>query len=402
MKYTYKARTKEGKIEVGTIEAYSQEAAVNLLQKYNIFVTSLDEEKVGKLFFKNIRFEGSVSRKDLMIFFRQLSVMLESRVPVVQSLLSLASQTHKSNFKEVITKISGLVEGGVPLSEAFANYPKIFDNFYINLVRSGEVSGNIVASLNYISAHLEREGDIMAQLKQAMIYPIFVMCVLFVVMGVIIVEVVPRITDLIREASVKPPFFTLLMLKFYDFLRNYWWVILVALFFLVVSMIYYFHTKEGKNYFNKISLKMPFLGSLLKKVFLSRFCGNISTLMIAGISINKALKITGDTVNNIVYKEIITEIDNGVSEGEKMSSIMTNHSDYFPPFVVQMIRVGEETGKLDKTLLEVVNFYQKEIKRSIDLFSSLIEPIMIIFLGGVVAMLAISVLSPLYGALGSV
>ncbi|KKP42236.1 MAG: pilin biogenesis protein [Parcubacteria group bacterium GW2011_GWA2_33_14] len=140
----------------------------------------------------------------------------------------------------------------------------------------------------------------------------------------------------------------------------------------------------------------------MKKIFLTRFCSNVSTLITAGISINKALSITADTVNNIVYKSIIFEIEKEVSEGEKMSSVMVKHKDYFPPFVVQMIRVGEETGKLSKTLMEVVNFYQKEIKRSIDLFSSLLEPIMIIFLGGIVAMLAISVLSPLYGALGTI
>lgn len=402
MKFSYKARNKEGKVETGTIEASSKEAAVNLLQKYNIFVTSLDEQGVSGSVFKKVIFEKKVSRKELTIFFRQLSVMLESRVPVVQSLQSLASQTRKNNFKETITKISHLVEEGTPLSEAFGAYPKIFDNFYVNLVKSGEISGNIAGSLSYISGHLEREDDIASQLKQAMVYPIFVMAVLFVVLGVIIVEVVPRIAELIAEANAEPPFFTKLMLGFYEFLAGYWWLILIVLFFMVVSGVYYFRTKEGKNNLNRISLKVPFISSLLKKVFLTRFCGNVSTLMVAGISINKALKITSDTVNNIVYKEIISEIEKEVSEGEKMSAIMSKHQDYFPSFVVQMIKVGEETGKLDKTLLEVVNFYQKEVKRAIDLFSSLIEPVMIIFLGAIVAMLAISVLSPLYGALGTI
>ena len=402
MKYIYKARTKNGKMETGVIESSSREAAALLLQKYDIFVTYLEEQEGQEPFFKNIKIEGRVSRKDLAIFFRQLSVMLESRVPVVQSLSSLAVQTRKSNFKKIITEVSSLVQEGTPLSEALSNYPKIFDNFYVNLIKSGEVSGNISGTLNYISEHLERENDIVTQLRQAMIYPIFVVCVLLVVLGIIVVEVMPRIVDLIKETNSNPPFFTVMMLNFYQFLGSYWWSIIIVVFLVVIALVYYFKTKEGRKNYNKISLKIPFLGGLLKKIFLTRFCSNVSTLITAGISINKALSITADTVNNIVYKSIIFEIEKEDSEGEKMSSVMVKHKDYFPPFVVQMIRVGEETGKLSKTLMEVVNFYQKEIKRSIDLFSSLLEPIMIIFLGGIVAMLAISVLSPLYGALGTI
>ncbi len=401
MRYTYKARTKDGKVETGTIEAYSKEAAAVLLQKYNVFVTSLQtrEEKPAIL---KLRFERPISKKDITIFFRQLSVMLQSRVPVVQSLQSLAAQTARNNFKEVITKISNLVEEGVPLSEALASYPHIFDGFYVNLVKSGEASGNISGSLDYISGHLERESDIVAQLRQAMVYPLFVVIVLGIVITIIMVAVMPRVVDLIKESGAKPPLFTQMMLSGYGFLQQWWWAMLLVILLTVASLVFYFRTKEGKARYNKISLKMPFLGSILKKVFLARFCGNIATLISAGISINRALQITGDTVNNVVYKDIINDIEKQVSEGEKISSVMQKNHDYFPPFVIQMIKVGEETGKLDKTLVEVVTFYQKEIKRSVDLFTSLIEPVMIIFLGIIVAMLAISVLTPLYGALGGI
>jgi len=402
MKYTYKARTKEGKIETGTIEAFDQESAALLLQKYNIFVTSIKEDTGGEPLLKKVLLERKVSRKELAIFFRQLAVMLESRVPVVQSLTGLASQTKKQKFKKVITEISNLVEEGVPLSEAFAKYPKIFENLHVSLVKSGEISGNISGALNYISEHVERENDIISQVRQALIYPAFVISVLFVVMGIIIVQVMPRIADLIKESTTEPPFFTLLMLSFYKFIEIYWWAIGISVVLVVTATIIYFNTKEGRKTYHKLSLQIPFLSSFLKKIFLTRFCANISTLMVAGISINKALQITGETVNNTVYKRIISEIEREVSEGEKISSVMIKYKDYFPPFVVQMIKVGEETGKLDKTLLEVVNFYQKEIKRSIDLFSKLLEPIMIIFLGGVVAILAVSVLSPLYGALSAI
>lgn len=402
MKFNYKARTKEGKIEKGTIDAFSKEAATLLLQKYNIFVTSLEEQWLKESFLERLRFQRKVSRKNLVIFFRQLSIMLESRVPVVQALLSLSFQTHKKSFKEVILKISSLVEQGVPLSEALATYPKIFNDFYVNLVKSGEVSGKISETFSYLSDYLEREDDIIVQIKQAMVYPIFVLCVMFLVIIIIIVEVVPRISDLVKEVDSKPPLSTLIMLNFYKFLENYWLILTAGLFLLVILMFYYFNTKIGRKNYDKISLKMPFMAGFLKKVFLIRLCGNISTLLVAGISINKALKITEDTINNIVYKGITAQIEKEVSEGGRISSAMLKNQDYFPPFVVQMVRVGEETGKLDKTLMGVVNFYQKEIKRAIDLFSRLLEPVMIIFLGAIVLMLAISVLSPLYSLLGTI
>ena len=227
------------------------------------------------------------------------------------------------------------------------------------------------------------------------------LAVLLVVLGVIVFAVMPRIVDLIKESPAEPPFFTKLVLTFYGFLQTYWWLVAALALLAVVSFVYALATRQGKAAFNRISLKIPFVSDVLKKVFLSRFCSNIATLTAAGISINKALKITGDTVNNVVYKEIIREIDQEVSSGEKISSVLVKYPEFFPSFVVQMIRVGEETGKLDKTLAEVVSFYQKEIKRSIDLLSKLIEPLMIIFLGIIVAILAVSVLSPLYGALGS-
>ncbi len=399
MKFTYKARTKEGKIETGTIEASSKEAAAVLLQKYNIFVTSLKEEVVKSSFLKNLRFEKKVSKKDLAIFSRQLAVMLESRVPVVQSLSSLALQTKKTNFKKTILEISRLVEEGVSLSEAFSHFPKIFNNFFVSLIRSGEISGKISSTLYYISDYLEREHDIVAQLKQAMIYPLFTVSVLFVVVNIIVIFLLPKIEDLIRESSTSPSFFTVVMLNFYKVLESFWWVIMAALFLMVIGIIFYLRTENGKKMYDRISLKVPFLGDILRKVFLVRFCGNISTLILAGISINRALEITEDTVNNDVYKKIINEIKNKVSEGEKISSVLVQHQSYFPSFVIQMIKVGEETGKLDKTLLEVVGFYQKEIKRSIDLFLALLEPILIIFLGIVVAFIAISVFEPLYDSL---
>src|SRR3989344_1570740 len=324
-KFTYQARTKEGKMETGAIDASTKEAAVVLLQKYDVFVTSLEEEKTRGAFLKNFMFRSKVSRKDLAVFSRQLAVMLDSRVPVTQSLDSLSFQTKKQNFKKTILEVAKLVEEGMSLSDAFSHFPKTFDNFYVSLVRSGELSGKISGSLYYISDHLEAEQEIVSQLQQAMVYPAFTISVLFIVVNIIILFLLPKIQELIKESSSDPTTFTVIMLGFYKFLENYWWMIMLALIVCVTAIVFYFRTKGGRKVYDRMSLKIPFLGQILRKVFLSRFCGNVSTLMIAGISINKALKITADTVNSTFYKQIINEVEARVSEGEKISSVLSQH-----------------------------------------------------------------------------
>ncbi len=327
---------------------------------------------------------------------------MQSRVPITQSLKSLAIQAKNPVFKEKILKISQLVEEGAPLSEAFNTFPEIFNVFYISLIKTGEASGKISESLDYLSDHLEREHDISSQIIGSTIYPLFVILILFIVVAMVIFFVMPRIVDLLAETSAKPPFFTQLMINFYGFLGNYGWILLVGFFFLVLFIIYYFTTKEGKKRYDQMSLKIPIVSGFLKKIFLIRFAESISTLIGAGLSINNALKITRDTVGSHVYKDILTETDEKVSQGEKISSVLVKYPDYVPPFVVQMVQVGEETGTLDANLMEIVNFYNKEVKRAVETFTALLEPILIIFLGLIVAFLAISIIEPLYGALGTI
>ena len=402
MKYIYQARSKEGKQETGTVEASSKEAAAMLLQKYNVFVTSIKEQGSSILNVENIGFLNKINKKDLAIFSRQLSVMVQSRVPVTQSLKSLAVQVKNPSFKEKILKIAQLVEEGNPLSEAFGTFPEVFNLFYISLIKTGEASGKISESLLYLSDHLEREDDISAQIKSAMIYPIFVLAVLFFVIPMVTFFIMPKLVDLLKQTTQKPPVFTQMMIDFYGFLANYGWILLVAFIFLVIFIIYYFTTKEGRKRWDVLSLKIPFLSSFLKKTFLVKFAESISTLISAGLSINNALKITRDTVGNSVYQKILAETEEGVSQGEKISSVLIRYPEYAPPFVVQMIQVGEETGTLDKNLMEVVDFYNKEIKRAVENFTALLEPVLIVIMGIVVAVLAISVIEPLYGALGTI
>ncbi len=402
MKFAYQARSKEGKIETGNVEASSKDAAASLLQKYNITVVSLKEVKGLFAKSKGGGFLKKVSKKELAIFSRQLAVMLDSRVPVVQSVLSLAAQMDKDYFKQVLSRAAEMVEEGNTLSDAFESMPKVFDVFYVNLIKSGEASGKISDTLYYLGDHLEREHDINSKIKGAMMYPILVLSVLVVVVGIVMTFVMPKLMDIIKQVGGEPPLMTKLLIGSYTFFLNWGWLMAIAFAGLIVYLGYYFKTKEGKKIFDKLVLKIPFIGAFLAKGYLVRFAENLSTLITAGLPITSALKITKNTIRNYVYRSIAAETEREVSEGEKISTVLTRHPDQIPAFVVQMVKVGEETGKLDKTLMEIVNFYNKEITRLVDTFMTLIEPILIVFLGAVVMILAISVLSPLYGMMGNI
>jgi type IV pilus assembly protein PilC len=288
------------------------------------------------------------------------------------------------------------------LSAALANHPTVFTDLQINLVKAGEASGNIAASLSHVAEYVEREHDIFIQIRQAMIYPFFVICVLFVVLGIIMVEVMPRISELVAQQQGEPPLFTRLTLNTYGFFSHYWLQLILVLLIIIAAVVYTMRTKEGQRQYDRIIISLPIVGDILKKVFVSRFCNTLGTLLAAGVSITNTLKIAAQTVGNGSYQTMILEVEQEVARGEKMSSVLARYQSYVPPFVVQMMKVGEDTGTLDAIAMEIVKFYQKEIKSTIDIFSTLLEPLLVIILGVVVATLAISVLSPLYGALGSI
>ena len=402
LKFAYQARSKEGKIESGTVEATSKEAAASLLQKYNVTVISLKEIKPSKPILGVGLLAKKVRKKDLAVFSRELAVMIEARVPVVQCLLSLAAQTAKPVFKEALIKVSELVEEGNPLSDAFSFFPKIFNAFYINLIRSGEASGKISESLYYLGDHLEREDDINSKLKEAMIYPALVLALMIGVGIIVMVVIMPKLVEMMQTLGSNVPPSTKMMIGFYQFLNHYGWILMLVFIAMVIFLVYYLRGPEGKKTYDKSILRIPFLGSFFQKVFLMRFAENLSTLISSGLPITQALKITKNTIDNHVYMMIIAETEKNVSEGEKISSVLVKYPDQVPLFVIQMIKVGEETGKLDKTLMEIVNFYKKEVDTAVSTFTTLIEPILIIVMGVGVALIAASVLEPLYGVLGSI
>lgn len=396
MKFSYQIRTKTGEIQSGVIEASSKEAALDLLQQGQYFVTLL-EETGGKPFYaKKVKLFGGVSQKDLVIFARQLSLMFKSRIPLNQSLRTLAEQMKNQEFKETIFTISEEVEAGTAFSQALTRFPKIFSSFFISMVKSGEASGTLSESLNYLADHLEADYELTSKLKGAMVYPAMIVIASVGVLMMMMFFVIPNLARVLTETGQELPFVTKIVIGLSDFLRSKGWVLLIISGITIFAARRYLKTQSGSIFKDKTLLKVPAIGQFLKIIYISRFAENLSTLITGGLPITDALEITGQVVGNVVYKDIIAEIQEEVRKGREISSVLRAHPGQFPPLLFQMVLIGEKTGTLDQTLKSVVNFYQKEVARSMESLLSLIEPIMIIILGAMVAGLMGSVLLPLY------
>ncbi len=395
MRFNYQARTKTGKIQAGIVEALNKEAALSLLQKNNLYITFLEEVK-SSIFQKRIGSVKKVSFKELMAFTRQLAILFKANVPPVESFHAIAAQIKNINFKEKIIKIAESIEGGANLSGALNRYPKVFSWFYISMIKSGEASGNLPEVIDFLAEHLEREHSLRSKVKGAMIYPAFVFIVFLIIMGFMVVFVLPQLTMVVVEADMDVPWVTLFMMGLFEFLKKWGWIIIIAIVISVTFVFRHYRTEEGRKFFDKLFLKIPIVGPIIEKVCLTRFAENLSTLISGGLPISKALEITGEVVGNDVYKNIIAKTEDGVRKGEKMSSVLQRYPTFISPLFVQMTMIGERTGKLDDSLDNVVEYYRKEVDRSIDGMVGILEPLLIVLLGGIVGMLVASVLLPLY------
>jgi type IV pilus assembly protein PilC len=395
MKFNYQARTKKGEIQSGEIEASSKEVAIELLKRKDLYVTFL-EKATTSVYSKRIVLFERITAKDLSLFSRQLSVMFKAKVPLIESLDALSSQTKNIDFKEKIMNISEKVEGGVAFSHALSLYPKVFSHFYIAMIKSGEVSGKLSEVLAYLADHLEREHNLGAKAKGALVYPSLVLFVVLLVVTLLMVVVIPKLEEVLLVGGQDLPTPTKIVIATSNFMSSFGWLILLAAVLIGFLLFKYYSTPKGRNFFDSILLKIPAVGKALKMIYLSRFAENISTLTLSGLPIAQSLEIVGDIIGNNAYKKAILKTKDEVRKGEMVSSVLSQFPDLFPPIFVQMVLVGEKTGTLDSTLMSIVGFYQKEVDRSIDGILRLIEPALIAIMGLVVGGIMLAVLMPLY------
>ncbi len=395
MQFNYKARTSQGEARSGVIEARSMDVAVETLQRSNLIVTEIRPVGRTSLLSTKIKFFDRVKQRDLVIFSRQLATLFQAKIPVTQSLRTLAAETESSGLRDSTGQILEDVSGGSSLSQAMGRHPDVFSRFYISMVRAGEESGKLEEVFSYLADYLERSYALISKARNALMYPAFVFVAFIGVIIVMLVVVIPRLTSIFTELGQGVPFYTRVVIGISTVLQQ--WGILLLILFAIAALVAwrYARTEPGQLFFDSMKIRLPLIGGLLKKVYLTRLADNLSTLIVAGIPIIRALEITGDVVANRMYQRIINDATESVKAGNTISASFEKFPE-IPPLITQMIRIGEESGKLDFILKSAAGFYQRDVDNLLENFVSLIEPALIIFLGLGVGVLVAAVLVPLY------
>ncbi|OGY59892.1 MAG: hypothetical protein A3I31_01905 [Candidatus Colwellbacteria bacterium RIFCSPLOWO2_02_FULL_44_20b] len=396
MKLKYKARTKTGELQSGLIEAADKEAALNTLSSHDLYVISIDEIKESHWLDFITNFFGRVKSKDLMVLTRQFAALLGAKVPLADALRTLQRQTKNQILRETMGEVANDVDAGLSLSQALDRQNNVFSLFYVNMVRSAEITGRMEETISFLADYLEKETIIVNKVRNALIYPVFVIVLFFIVAIVMIIFVLPVIKPIFEESGVQLPFLTRVLLDSGDFLSTWWWAILVVVLGFGISIREYLKTPEGKIVYGETVLKLPLVSNLLKKLYLSRFAESISVLVRSGIPIAQAIEITGHTVGSIVYREALHQAAEDVRTGQLFSQALAKNEILFPPIVTQMVAIGEETGKIEELLKRISEFFGREVEELVGNLVELIQPIIMLFIGVAVALLFASILKPIY------
>ncbi len=401
MEFKYKGKSVDGEILEGVVEASSEGEAVNILHGKGYLILSLNQ--MGGLKSINVMdFLNRPKTKDLAVFIRQLATLIDADMPILESLKTLALQTEKITFRQVIDNIAKLVESGSSLSEAFNNYPHIFSSFFINLVKSGEASGKLHDSLLYLADHIEKSQELNSKIKGALAYPAFIMVALVIVAFIMAIWVLPNLLKIFEEVGVDElPITTRILIFTINIVTKYYYIIVFVGLFLPAYLFSYIKTPKGKIWFDNIIVKMPYFGSIIRNFYVARISESLSTLIRSGIPIIDAFTITGNIVNNNNYKEIILQARESIKQGDLIGEAFKNHPE-IPALFYSMISIGEKTGKLSNMLEHVAKFYKSESETAVQSLSQLIEPVMVLILGFGVAVLVSSILLPMYSLVGSI
>ncbi|MDP1706491.1 MAG: type II secretion system F family protein [bacterium] len=400
MKFGYKARTKEGELQVGNVESTSREAAISILSSHGLFILSvnaIDKEGWSDRF---LEFFRRVRTTEIMIFTRQFATLLASQVPIGDSLRNLYHQTTKPVLKEVVGEVVSDVESGFSLSQAIGRHPGVFSEFYVNMVKSAEVTGRLSETLDFLADYLEKQSILSGKIRNAMTYPIFILVLFIVAVLVMVTMVLPQITPIFEESNVELPIMTKILISGGNFILGWWWAILIMLAIVIMLIIDYFHTEEGKIVFNEIGLRIPILGSVLKQLYVSRFADSVRVLINGGLTIPQAIEVTSHTIGNYIYRDILREAAQKIRQGQLLSQAL-KASEYFPPLVGQLVAIGESTGRLESLLEKVGSFYRRQVEDKVNNMVELIQPLLMVVVGLMVGGLFASILLPLYNLTSS-
>ncbi len=400
MKFNYLARDKQGKAQTGSIEASNKSNAIKTLQEHGLVIVRLRGVGEGSFLAKRITLFERVKKKDIFVSFRQLAILIEADVSLIQSLRALSEQAESRKLKEVFADVANKIDGGDSLSKALSRYPKIFSDFTINLIKTGEVSGRLQESVSYLADYLEREYYLISKVRGAMIYPAFILTAFLGVGILVLVMVIPNLTSILLESGQTLPLSTRIVIATSDILRSWGWVFLIV--FIIAGVFLWRNRRHPmvRSNFDRLILRLPIFGKMLKKTYLARLADNLTALIKGGVSIIKSLNVSAETIGNSVYRKIIYQARDEVKSGRSISSVLEQHSEFTPLFV-QMVKTGEQTGKLAEILTKLSDFYNKEVSNLVDNITQLIEPVLIVALGLGVGVLIFSVFVPIYNLAGS-
>jgi len=396
MKFVYKARTKEGELQVGNVEASNRDTALNILLGHGLYVLSLNEKKEQGVWYESIlNFFKRVKSDDLMVFTRQFATLLASQVSLSDSLASLYKQTTSPMLKEAIFEISNDINSGFSLSQAIEKYPNIFSEFYVNMVESAEVTGRLGEVLDFLADYLEKQTILKTKVKNALTYPIFVLVLFGLVIIIMVTFVLPQIIPIFNDAHIELPFYTKLMVGLGTIIAGWWWAVIIILGLLAFMLIDYFQTKEGRLVFDELSLRLPIIGGLFRRLYIARFAESTRVLIKGGLTIPQAIEISSRTIGNRVYESLLQSASEQIRKGKQLSAILEGIPE-FPPLVSQLVEVGETTGRLEDLLKKVNDFYTREVEGIVDNLVTLIQPALMVVIGIMIALLFSSILIPLY------
>ncbi len=396
MIFNYKAIDSENAERIGTVEAVHIDAAITAVQKRGYTVVSIEpvEAKTGLFNIDLHLFEG-VSNKEIVILSRQIATLFQAHVSPLRIFRLLSAEMDNQYLQNILNKIVEDLQGGSSIARALAAHPSVFSSFYVNLVRAGEESGSLEKSFMYLADYLDRSYEIVSKARNALIYPAFVISIFFIVMGLMLTLVIPKVAQILIDSGGELPIYTKAVIGLSNFLVNWIGLILIVGSAAIVGVVRFVKTPAGRRMYDEFIISIPYMGDLQRKLILTKLCDNLSTMLSSGISIVQALEVTSEVVGNLVYKEIIESALADVKAGRSFADAISEYPE-IPGVLAQMVKVGEETGSLAEIVGTLAVFYRREVNNAIDTLIGLIEPVMIVLLGLGVGTLLASVLMPIY------
>lgn len=403
MLFKYKVINKDGGELVGSLEAANRELAISSLQRREYVVVSVIEtsEDQGKSFKDYLTldvkiFKEKVKEKDIVIFSRQIATMFEAGVQALKSFRLLAAESDNVALREVLTSLSDDLQSGTSLYKAFQKHERVFTKFYVNLVKAGEEAGKLSETFLYLADYMERAYELKQKTKKALTYPAFVVATFIIIMTIMVIFVIPKMAEMLAQQGQALPLFTKIILGISNAITGYWYILIPAITVAVIMAKRWADTPEGTAYMDGVKLKIPVISNTYQKIFLARLADNLNTMLSSGVSIVNALEITAEVVDNYVYEQLILRVSEKVQNGSALSQALMEENGQIPNIMIQMVKIGEETGELGYMLKNLSRFYKQEVERAIDSMVAMIEPIMILGLGAGVGILLSSVMMPMY------